>query len=147
FDRLVISLGPSLYFPKAGPEKGLKALTIAELRQPVAELTAKGPSPHQELIKIPQRSSIPVAGAVLGPLAIALGATNGRGGALGSFAVGLGVIFLYYVPMYLGPALTKGSLLPPWAAAWLPNMVLGVAGVALFHWRRRAADRPLRVSL
>jgi LPS export ABC transporter permease LptG/LPS export ABC transporter permease LptF len=147
FDRLVISLDPSLYFPKAGPERGLNELTLTELQQRVAELTAKGESPHQELIKIHQRFSIPVACLVFGVIGIALGATNGRGGALGSFAMALMVIFLYYVPMYLGPALTKGSLLPPWAAAWLPNMVLGVVGVVLFQWRRRAADRPLRVGL
>jgi LPS export ABC transporter permease LptG/LPS export ABC transporter permease LptF len=147
FDRLVISLDPSLYFPKSGLEKGLNELTLTELRQRVAELQARGESPHQELIKIHQRFSIPVACLVFGLIAIALGATNGRGGALGSFALGLMVIFLYYVPMYLGPALTKGSLLPPWAAAWLPNMVLGVVGLALFQWRRRAVDRPLRLNL
>ena len=147
FDRLVISLDPSLYFPRTGPPKGPNELTVAELRQRVAELEAQGQSAHQELIKIHQKFSIPVACLVFGLIGIALGATNGRGGALGSFAMGLLVIFLYYIPMYLGPALTKGSLLPPWAAAWLPNMVLGVVGVVLFQWRRRAADRPLRVGL
>jgi len=55
FDRLVISLDPSLYFPRTGPPKGPNELTIAELRQRVAELEAQGQSPHQELIKIHQK--------------------------------------------------------------------------------------------
>jgi LPS export ABC transporter permease LptG len=48
--------------------------------------------------------------------------------------------------MYLGPQLAKGGLVPPWLAAWLPNIMLGVAGLILFRWRRRSADRPLRIS-
>ncbi len=62
-------------------------------------------------MKIHQKFSIPVACLVFGLIGIALGATNRRDGALGSFAHGLVVIFLYYVPMYLGPALTKGGLI------------------------------------
>ena len=130
FDRLVIGLDPETYFPRQGPQKGVNELTIAELRQQIAELERQGQSPHNELMKIHQKFSIPVACLVFGLIGIALGATNRRDGALGSFALGLVVIFLYYVPMYLGPALTKGGLIAPWLAAWLPNIVLGIVGIA-----------------
>ena len=147
FDRLVIGLDPETYFPRQGPQKGVNELTIAELRQRISELERQGQSPHNEQMKIHQKFSIPVACLVFGLIGIALGATNRRDGALGSFALGLVVIFLYYVPMYLGPALTKGGLIAPWLAAWLPNIVLGVVGLLLFRWRGRSADRPLRIPL
>jgi LPS export ABC transporter permease LptG len=147
FERLVIGLDPERYFPRQGPQKGVNELTIAELRARATDLVGQGLSPHNELIKIHQKFSIPVACLVFGLIGIALGATNRRDGALGSFVMGLVVIFLYYVPMYLGPALTKGGLIAPWVAAWLPNMLLGVIGLLLFRWRGRAADRPLRIPL
>ena len=147
FDRLVIVLDPETYFPRHGPQKGVNELTIAELRTQIAELERNGQSPHNERMKIHQKFSIPVACLVFALIGIALGASNRRTGALGSFALGLGVIFLYYVPMYLGPALTKGGLIAPWLAAWLPNIILGILGLLLFRWRGRSADRPLRFPL
>ena len=36
---------------------------------------------------------------------------------------GLAVIFAYYIPLTLGPALAKGHLIPPWLAVWAPNML------------------------
>ena len=140
-------LGFGDLLPAAGPQKGVNELTIAELRQKIAELERAGQSPHNERMKIHQKFSIPVACLVFALIGIALGATNRRDGALGSFALGLVVIFLYYVPMYLGPALTKGGLIAPWLAAWLPNIILGILGVLLFQWRGRSADRPLRIPL
>jgi len=147
FDRQWVTLDPSTVFPKAGPERGPNELTIAELRARVADMERRGESPHQELITIHRKWSIPVACLVFGLIGIALGATNRRDGALGSFVLGLVVIFAYYIPMYLGPSLAKGKLVAPWFAAWLPNIVMGLAGVALFAWRDKAADRPLRIPL
>jgi len=147
FDRFWVTLDPASVFPNAVPERGNNELTIAELRARVAEKERRGESPHQELITIHRKWSIPVACLVFGLLGIALGATNRRDGALGSFVLGLVVIFAYYIPMYLGPSLAKGRLVAPWFAAWLPNIVMGIAGVALFAWRDKAADRPLQLPL
>jgi len=146
FDRLVLSLDPQTVFPTA-PERGLNEMTIAELRAAVIEKEKQGQSPHNELITIHRKWSIPIACLVFGLIGIALGATNRRDGALGSFAIGLVVIFTYYIPMYLGPSLAKGSLVPPWFAAWLPNIVMGIVGILLFAWRDKAADRPLRIPM
>jgi LPS export ABC transporter permease LptF/LPS export ABC transporter permease LptG len=147
FDQIWVTLDPATVFPKAGPERGLNEMTIAELRGRVADMQKRGESVHNELITIHRKWSIPVACLVFGLIGIALGATNRRDGALGSFALGLVVIFAYYIPMYLGPSLAKGSLVPPWFAAWLPNIVMGIAGILLFAWRDKAADRPLRIPV
>jgi len=145
FDRFWVTLDPATVFKNAALERGPNELTIAELRARVAEMERRGESPHQELITIHRKWSIPVACLVFGLIGIALGATNRRDGALGSFVLGLVVIFAYYIPMYLGPSLAKGKLVAPWFAAWLPNIVMGIGGIVLFAWRDKAADRPLRI--
>ena len=43
--------------------------------------------------------------------------------------------------------MTKGDIIPAWLAMWLPNIVLGIAGVALLMSRARSADQPIRISL
>src|SRR6185295_14058217 len=83
---------------------------------------------------------------VFGVIGLALGATNRRDGKLGSFAFGLGVIFAYYIPLTLGPALAKGHLIPPWLAVWAPNVILSLVGAGLFFWRSRAADQEFRFA-
>lgn len=143
FERLVLSVDPETIFPRAGPAKGDNEMSIAELRARIAERRREGIATHNDEMAIHRRYSIPIACLVFGLIGVALGATNRRDGTLGSFVLGLLVIFAYYVPLYLGPALAKGGLLPPWFAVWLPNLILGAGGVVLFAWRDRSVDRPL----
>ena len=105
----VLSLDPQTVFPTAAPEARSNEMTIAELRAAVAESEKQGQSSHNELITIHRKLSIPVACLVFGLIGLALGATNRRDGALGSFVLGLVVIFAYYIPLYLGPSLAKGE--------------------------------------
>ena len=78
---------------------------------------------------------------------VALGATNRRDGTLGSFVLGLFVIFAYYVIMFTAQSLTKGFWIPAWLSMWTPNIFLGIAGVMLLIFRARSADQPIRISL
>ncbi len=146
-DRLVLSVNPESVFPRTGPQKGDPEMTIAELRARAAEIERVGQSSHNQIMAIHRKFAIPVACLVFGVIGLALGATNRRDGKLGSFVFGLGVIFAYYVPLSLGPALAKGHLLAPWLAVWLPNIILSAVGCGLFAWRSRAADQEFRFSL
>ena len=145
FARQVVSVNPEVVFPRGGPTKGDPEMTIAELRQRAAELEAQGMSSHNQIMAIHRKFAIPVACLVFGVIGLALGATNRRDGKLGSFVFGLGVIFAYYIPLTLGPALAKGHLIPPWLAVWAPNIILSLVGAALFFWRSRAADQEFRL--
>ncbi len=49
--------------------------------------------------------------------------------------------------MFTAQAMTKGHLIPAWLSMWVPNIVLGAAGVALLMSRARSADQPIRISL
>ena len=43
--------------------------------------------------------------------------------------------------------MAKGALLSPHLAMWLPNIVLGAAGLALLFWRARSAERRITIPL
>ena len=147
FDQVILSVNPDTVFPREGPDRGVREMTIAELQTWAAELEAVGDYPHTQYFEIQKKFSIPFACIVFGLIGLGLGATNRRDGKLASFVIGIGVILVYYVILYLGQALNVGHLIPPWVAAWSPNIVLGAAGIWLLVWRNRAADQPWRFRL
>ncbi len=130
--------------------KNIRQMSIAELQAQIVRNEQQKPTPistHNEKMEIQKRFSIPVACLVFGLIGLALGATHRRDGTLGSFVMGVVVVFAYYIPLMLGPALVKGQYLPPWLGMWLPNFVLGALGLMMFVWRDRLADQPFGFHL
>jgi lipopolysaccharide export system permease protein len=146
YDRILLNLSPDA-FPSGGPPKGDREMSLSELRAKADEIRAQGQFPHNQLFEIHKKFSIPAACFVFGLIGLALGATNRRDGKLASFVIGVAIVFVYYILLWLGQSMTKGRVLAPWLAAWLPNIVLGVVGIIFFKWRGRVADRPMRVPL
>ena len=144
FKQLLLRLDPEAVFPREGPAPGAREMSIPQLRARAAELEAQGIYPHSEYFEIQKKFSIPFACLVFGLIGLALGVSNRRDGKLASFVIGIGVIFIYYVLLWLGQSLVRGHIVPPWVSAWMPNFVLGGLGLLLFRWRHRAADRPIR---
>ncbi|MBY0494275.1 MAG: LPS export ABC transporter permease LptF [Cyanobacteria bacterium] len=147
FDRTILSLNPESVFPRTGPARGDRELRIEELQARAAELQIQGISPHRPIMEIHKKFSVPVACFVFALLGLALGASNRKDGKLAAFVLGIAVIFAYYVIMFTAEALTKGFWIPAWLSMWLPNLILGAAGVFLLINRARSADQPIRVSL
>lgn len=146
FERMVVSLDPESVFPRTGPARGEREMSIPELQERIRELEAAGQSPHNPIMEIHKKFSIPVACFVFALLGLALGVSHRKDGKLASFVLGIGVIFIYYVIMFTAQAMTKGKLVPAWLSMWLPNIVLGVAGVWLLVSRTRTVDRPMHLS-
>jgi LPS export ABC transporter permease LptG/LPS export ABC transporter permease LptF len=142
---LIISLDPRTVFPSTTPPKGVTELRIAELREQIALKESQGLSPHNEIMQIQQKFSIPVACLIFGLIGIALGVTARKDGKLAGFVVGIGVIFVYYILFYLAESLTKGHMLPSTISRWVPNIVLGPLAVAALIWRARWAGGSLSI--
>jgi LPS export ABC transporter permease LptG len=145
FSRVELRVNADTLFAKGGQAKTEHEMSVAELRKKIGEHEAAGISTHNQRLAIYQKFSIPVACIVFGVIGLALGATNRRDGALGSFGLGIAVVFAYYIPLFLFPQMMKGGYVTPWLAAWLPNLLLGAFALVLFIWRDRVADQPLRL--
>src|SRR3989442_5844293 len=146
-EHLLLSVNPETVFPRRGPQKGDREMSIAELRARAAEVESQGFSSHNQWMEIHKKFSIPFACLVFGLIGLSLGASNRRDRLLASFVIGIGVIFVYYVVLSLGGSMAKGHMVTPWLAVWLPNIVLGLLGGLLFLWRDRVVDQPLRITL
>jgi LPS export ABC transporter permease LptF/LPS export ABC transporter permease LptG len=148
FDWTSLNMDADAVFPRSQIlGKGDNEKTIAELRQTAADNIARGDKPYSQLYTIQQKFSLPAACFVLALIALALGASNRKDGRLASFALGTGVIFVYYMVLYSSRAAALGGRFPPGLAPWLVNVVLGAVGVALIAWRARSADQPIRISI
>ena len=147
FQSTILTLDPESVFPRRGPARGDRELSIEELSAKAEEMRAQGLSPHNQVMEIHKKFSIPVACFVFALLGLALGASSRKDGKLAAFVLGIGVIFAYYVVMYGGEALAKGHWMPAWLAMWLPNFLLGFVGVVLLASRSRSAGSPIRLSL
>ena len=140
FEELRIQLDTAALFPAGGPERGLREMRIRELTEEAAQMRAAGVSPHAPIMEAHKKFSIPVACLVFVLLGIGFGVSSRTDGRVASFALGIGVIFAYYVLMYQAEALAKGQRIPPHLAMWLPNLVLGMTGVALLLRRAGSVE-------
>ena len=148
YETLSIDMDRNTVFPKTqGPLKGDNEMTIAELRATAAANAARGVPNASQRYTIQQKFSLPAACFVLALIGVSLGVTNRRDGKLGSFALGFGVVFVYYILLYTSRAFALGGRLQPTVAPWLVNIVLFVAGLALVFWRAGAADQPIRINI
>ncbi len=146
FSRMVLTMDPETVFPRSTIMRGDREMTISQLHQQIQQSNKLGLSSKDPEMEIQKKFSIPVACLVFALIGLALGVTNRKDGKLSSFVLGLGVIFVYYVFMWTGQSMAKGGQMAAWFAPWLPNVLLGVAGVLALLWRARSADRPLRIT-
>ncbi len=147
FTEIKLNLEPETVF-KRPPSRGAPEMTIAELRLKVAQAEAHGETAYGELFMIQQKYSLPIACPVLALIGLALGVTNRKDGRLASFVLGFGVIFVYYVLLWLARAGALGGRFSPALAPWIPNILLGVVGIVLMLWRAgSSADQPIRITI
>ena len=144
--EMVLGLNPNDVFPKVNLQPGLNEKTIAQLREDADVKRTKGISAHPEVIAIQQKFSFPVACMVFALTGLALGLTVAREGKVASFVIGVLVIFAYYIVMFLSESLTKGHYLNMYLSRWMPNILLGLFGVAALVWRARFIDGRLPIS-
>ncbi len=140
FQSLTVQLDPEAVFPRQGLTPGDNELTIPQLRTKAREMREQGLSPHNPIMAIQRKYSIPVACFVFALLALGLGVNHRKDGKSASFVIAIAVVLTYYFVMYMSEALAKGQQLPAVLAMWVPNLVLGTAGVALLFFKARGYE-------
>jgi LPS export ABC transporter permease LptF/LPS export ABC transporter permease LptG len=126
---------------KISASKGIRELTLHELRKIHGDPAAPAEQRTLAAVEIHKKFSIPVACIVFGLFALPLGINNRRGGKASGFAMSIGVIILYYVMLNNGEEAAHNGRMAPWLAMWLPNMTLAAAGIFLLV--RRNHDKSL----
>ncbi|HEX7282496.1 MAG TPA: LptF/LptG family permease, partial [Vicinamibacterales bacterium] len=100
FESITLALDPATVFPRTGPARGEREMSLEDLALRVEELKRLGQSPHNPIMEMHKKFSVPVACFVFALLGVALGASHRKDGKLAAFVLGIGVIFTYYVIMF-----------------------------------------------
>ena len=127
--------GESISLPK-----GLREMTLAELRAKIVEYRKLGVQQWAPLVEVHKKFSIPFAALILGFLGVAMGVLFRRGEKLISFVLSIVVAIVYYVFLLAGEPLGKQGSLSPFWAMWSANFFFGAATVLLF--RKVLAETP-----
>jgi len=76
--------------------------------------------------------AFPTASLVFCLLGVPVGIVSKRSGRVGGFAVGVGVIVVFYLLNIAGDFLVTTMIISPFAGAWLHDIVFALATIALF---------------
>ena len=123
------------FSPIRKKERGPKEMSLRRLGKSIQLKESKGLRPTAELIELHQRFSFAFAPLVLSLLAVSLVMvpTRSRASRSWGFALCLTWLLVYYGLLSMGKALGEREILPPAVALWLPNIVVGLAGIRLFQ--------------
>ena len=137
FSETVLPLANETFFPPEDTDvpRGAREMGMRQLYQSYQE--SKLPV---YLVEIHKKFSIPFACFVFAVLGLALGIRNRREGRSWGFVVSIAVIFVYYVLIQLGDGMATQGNLAPSLAMWVPNVVLGIVGLALLIRNAREAS-------
>lgn len=135
--QVTLDLGWETVAPRISLTRTQAELSVQELRAGIEVRARDGLPTAAWSLALHERYAIPATCLAIALLGVALGATTRRSSKLGSFVLGLAVIFSGYVVMFCCRSLVVSGYLPPVWGAWIPNGLLGVAGVALLIRRSR----------
>lgn len=89
------------------------------------------------LVEIHKKNSIPVAAIIFVLIGSSLGILVRRSGASIGIGMSIGFFTLYYMFLIGGETMGDRMMVAPWLAMWLPNIILGPVGIALFIYAAR----------
>jgi lipopolysaccharide export system permease protein len=112
--------------------KGLREMTLGELRAKAAEYQAQGVKTNGPLVEIHKKFAIPFAALIFGFLGISMGVIFHRGEKLVSFAISICIAIIYYVFLLAGEPLGKQGKVHPFLAMWSANIFFATLTIFLF---------------
>jgi len=133
FDTYRLSLDLQGALPRENDEeKHRTEMRPWELRQYIKNYGSKDKFYYKALLDYHRRFSIPVACFVFGLLAMPLGVHSKSAKRSLGLVLGLFFFLFYYLLLSVGMDFSKRAVIPAVVAMWLPNIVIGAAGVYFF---------------
>ena len=136
FDRMQELMSPE-QDAEAEPTDWLSAAPLSELAAAIGAQPDAGQRRDAQA-ELHRRFALPVAALLLGLLAVPLFLSGGTLSRAGGLVLGLIVTVVYFGLLQLSNALARAEGFPVVLAAWLPDLVLGVAALSLLVGTRRA---------
>jgi len=124
------------------PTRTPQEMSFAELRAAISEPQQEQATSTIELAEFHRRLALPFSCVVFALIALPLSTRAVWARRSHGFAISLVIIVAYYLILTVGDTLGKKGILVPAVALWLPNGILGLIGVSLFHWA--AQEKPLQ---
>lgn len=106
-------------------------MRYAELGRLISTVERAGGQARKLRVDQAQKIAIPIATFIIVLFAMPLATTTPRGGTAYGVGISLGITILYLLLFRLTGALGAGGTISPIAAAWIPNGIFLVAGLAL----------------
>ncbi|MBD3368190.1 MAG: LPS export ABC transporter permease LptG [Candidatus Eisenbacteria bacterium] len=102
-----------------------------DLRDYIARLRAGGNDPRDLEVQLRLKIAFPFVTLIMTLLGAPLAAGTRRSGFAIAFTSALAISFVYYGVIQIGQVLGEETILPPWLAAWMANIIFGILGVYL----------------
>lgn len=112
-------------------QKDPEMMRYAELGALIRSLQRSGGNPLELMVERAQKLAIPVAALIIVLFGAPLATSAPRGGAAYGVGISLAVTIVYLMLFKVAGAAGTTGTLPPALAAWLPNVVFGLASVVL----------------
>ncbi|MFB3814092.1 MAG: LptF/LptG family permease [Terriglobales bacterium] len=117
---------PPTYFKKE--VKQSLEMNAAELRRYIHDLQQSGFDVVRLRVQLQKKFAFPVITFVMAVLAVPFALRGGRRGALTGVATAIGIGVVYWVTSGLFEAMGNTNQLPPFLAAWSPDLIFALAG-------------------
>ena len=117
-------------------QKDSQSMTYAELKRNMAFYPRNSDTYVKKLVDLDYKVAFPFVGITIVLIAVPLAIRTSRGGAAGSVGVSIALVISYYALGTISLAMGRGTVLWPWLAAWLPNIVFGGLGAVLIYRSR-----------
>jgi len=117
---------PPNYFKKETRQS--QEMNYGELRSYIRDLQQSGFDVVRLRVQLQKKIAFPLITLVMAVLAVPFSLSGGRRGALGGVAAAVLIAVVYFVTAGLFEAMGNVSQLPPPVAAWMPDVIFGLAG-------------------
>ena len=111
-------------------------MSYMQLRDYIRRLVSSGANATRYRVDLYAKVAIALVSLIMALIGVSFGLRTGRAGIMVWVGACIPTGFVYYLLLVLGIQLGRGGALSPLAAAWLPNVVFGGAGLVSL-WRLR----------
>jgi len=127
-ESINIDLNPLLFTER---EKTPEEMTIKELYYKIKQQEKLGQDSAHNSMQFHLKFALPFASLIFSLLGASVGLRPHRSSSALGLGISLVIILIYYILMSLGMGLGLSHSLPSIVAAWIPNLVVGVAALYL----------------